>query len=127
MSVRTSLVALAVMIGGGLAATTGVAAAGTTSDCTYNTSASGVNFHVKCSRLPAGYGQYRAYAQCGNGAISYGIWTTVADSKYIGPVADCSNRGNVAGGGIQLRCKQRLAWPGQGRAGRRHRFGVNQR
>lgn len=58
---------------------------------------------MKCSRLPSGYTEYRAYAQCGNGTISYGIWTTVAQSKYIGSVADCTNRGNVAGGGIQLR------------------------
>jgi hypothetical protein len=35
--------------------------------------------------------------------VTYGIRTTVPRSKYIGSVADCTNRGNVAAGGIQLR------------------------
>lgn len=104
MKLRHSLLALAVLAGGALTATSGIAAASTTAaDCTYNTSASGVNFHVKCARLPAGYSQYRAIAQCGNGSTSYGIWTDVPHSKYIGSVADCTNRGNVASGGIQIR------------------------
>lgn len=103
MKIRNSLLTLAMLVGGAMTIMPGVAGATVTADCTYNTSASGVNFHVKCSRLPSGYSEYRAVARCGNGSTSYGIWTTVPKSVYIGSVADCSGRNNVAEGGIQLR------------------------
>lgn len=103
MKIRNSLLTLAVLVGGAMTVMPGTAGATVTEDCTYNTSASGVNFHVKCSRLPTGISQYRAVAQCGNSSTTYGIWKTVAQSVYIGSVADCTNRNNVTKGGIQLR------------------------